>query len=300
MASQRRIALLSIAVLLTIFGGGAFVAGRLLLGEGIPLLTGGRVAVLPVVGIIENDRAFLRAMTRYRDSDAVKAFVLEIRSPGGGVGASQSIFQELVKLREEDERPIIAWIGDIGASGGYYVSLAADSIFALPGSITGSIGVIMQFPQAQELLRKVGLGWEVVKSGEYKDIGSPTRPLSEEDRRILQGVVDDVYNQFITAVAENRKLERDSVVELADGRIYSGERAVELGLVDRLATLPEAIGVAGRMAGLGERPTTVRPVERRVGLFDVIAGLSESRLLGWLRALAPQPAGTPRLLYQWR
>lgn len=300
MSGQRRSTLLAISALLAVFAGGTAVALRLAFAGEVPLLGGGRVAVLPVSGIIDDDRSFLQEMKRFRESAAVRAFVVEIRSPGGGVGPSQSIYAELARLRDEDERPVIAWIGEVGASGGYYVALAADSIFALPGSITGSIGVIMQFPQAQELLRKVGLGLEVVKSGEYKDIGSPVRPLTDEEREVLRELVEDVYDQFVGAVAENRRLTRARVVELADGRIFSGQRAVELGLVDRVATLPEAIAVAGRMSGLGERPSVVRPGEKRLGLLDLLGGISESRLAGWIRSFASQGGGTPRLLYQWR
>ncbi|MFQ5746857.1 MAG: signal peptide peptidase SppA [Gemmatimonadota bacterium] len=299
MTSHRSTTVLSIFLLLAISAAGLVVAARLLVGSSVPLVSERSVAILPVLGVIDSDREFLRNLKTFRENGAVRAFVLEIRSPGGGVGPSQSMYRELRKLRDTDDRPVIAWIGGVGASGGYYISLAADSIFVLPGSITGSIGVVMEFPNARELLRKVGLGFEVVKSGEHKDMGSPARPLSEEDRRILQGVVDDVFNQFVDAVAQNRPLGRDTVLALADGRIFSGERAVDLRLADRIATLPEAISAAGRMAGLGENPRTLRPSERRVGLLDVLGGISESRLVGWLRALTPSTGGTPSLRYEW-
>lgn len=299
MTRNRSTTVVGILLLLAFSATGLVVATRLLVGGSVPLVSERSVAILPVVGVIDSDRAFLKNLRAYRNNASVRAFVLEIRSPGGGVGPSQSMYRELRKLRDSDDRPVIAWIGGIGASGGYYVALAADSIFVLPGSITGSIGVIMEFPNAQELLRKVGLGFEVVKSGEHKDIGSPVRPMTAEDRRILQEVVDDVFNQFVDAVAENRPLERDTVLSLADGRIFSGERAVDLKLADRVATLPEAISAAGRMAGLGDDPNTVRPSERRIGLLDLLGGVSESRLLGWLRAIAPQASGTPRLRYEW-
>ena len=156
MADQaRRAALLSIGLLLLVFAGGLYLSSRLLLGRPAFPFGGGSVAVLPIVGVIYAERSFGRDLVALRRRDEVKAFVLEIRSPGGSVGASQELYSQVKRLREEDDRPVLAWIGDVGASGGYYVALGADSIFALPGSITGSIGVIMQFPQAEELLREV-------------------------------------------------------------------------------------------------------------------------------------------------
>ncbi len=301
MSDNRRSTLLAIGLLLLFFGVGAYLSARLLGGAGVPLLEGRRVAILPLEGAILSDRAFLENLDRYRGQGGVAAFVLEIRSPGGTVGASQAIYRTVRRLREEEDRPVVAWIGDVGASGGYYVALAADSIYALPGSLTGSIGVIMEFPHAQELLRKVGVGVEVVKSGEHKDLGSPLRPLSPEDRAVLEELVGDVYGQFVDAVAQNRPLPRDSVVRLADGRVFSGEQAVELGLVDRIGSLEEAIDAAGRMAGLGERPPTVRPGERKgPTLLDLLTGISGRDLRGVIETVRGVAGSTPRLLYEWR
>lgn len=299
MPRSRRTTVAIIALLLFFFAGGVYLSARMLIGDGVPLITGNRVAVLPIQGILTSEKEILRHLQTFRRDATVRAFVLEIRSPGGGVGASQAVYAELRRLKKEDDRPLVAWMGDVAASGGYYVSLPADSIFALPGTITGSIGVIMEFPNVQELLRNVGVGWEVVKSGEHKDIGSPARPLTDEDRQILEDLVRDVWEQFVQAVVESRGLDRERVVELADGRVFTGQRAVELGLVDGIGSLEEAIDAAGRMSGLGERPATVRPRERRLGLLDLFLGVPESRL----RALAswlPNPRATPRLLYEWR
>lgn len=303
MSSNRRTTVSAILLILLFFGAGVYLSARLLVDDDLPLLGGSRVAVLPVEGVIVSEKELVRELERFRRSDAVRAFVVEIRSPGGTVGASQSIYRALRELREADDRdrPVIAWIGDVGASGGYYVALAADSIYALPGSITGSIGVIMEFPNAGELMRKIGVEVEVVKSGEHKDLGSLVRPLSEGDREILEGVVRDVWGQFVDAVAENRRLDRERAERLADGRIFTGEQAAELGLVDRIGTLEDAIEAAGRMAGLGERPETVRPRERERSLLDLVTDAGAGRLrraLGWL---AEGTGGsTPRLLYEWR
>jgi protease-4 len=296
---QRRSTVFGIVLLLVLFASGAILTVRLLLGGRVPGLTPRRVAVLPIVGIIDSERTFVRDLETFRDDPSVRAFVLEIRSPGGGVGASQAIHATLTRLRQEDERPVVAWIGDVGASGGYYVALPADSIFALPGSITGSIGVIMQFPNAEELLRKVGVELEVVKSGALKDLGSPVRELSEPEREVLQGLVDDVWEQFVGAVAEGRDMPREEVVPLADGRVFSGEQALELGLVDGIGTLQDAVDAAGRMSGIGDRPHVVRPLERRVGLFDLVGGIEESRLAEWIRFISSGARSAPRIRYEW-
>ncbi len=296
---HRRTTVLSIALLLAFFAMGAAIVGRLLLGGQVPLVSSGRVAVIPVTGIIESDAFFQRQLAKFRDDETVEGFVIEIRSPGGVAGAAQSMYAELRRVRDEDDRPVIAWIGDVGASGGYYVALAADSILALPGSITGSIGVIIEFPNTEELLRKVGIGLEVVKSGELKDMGSPVRDPTEEERRVLQELVDDVHEQFVSAVHDNRDLTRPRILELADGRVLSGARAVEVGLVDRTATLREAVAVAGRMAGLGDDPRVVRPAERRLGLWDLLRGIEETRLRSLVGGALDRALIGPRVRYQW-
>ncbi len=230
----------------------------------------------------------------------MRAFVIEIESPGGTVGASQSIFEAIRELRDEDDRPVLAWMGDVGASGGYYAAVGADSVYALPGTMTGSIGVIMEFPNAEELFRKVGVDWEVVASGEHKDLGGLGRSLSPEGREILEDVVGDVHEQFVEVVSENRNLDRETVRGLADGRIFSGRQANELGLVDGLMTLSETISLAGRMADLGTDPTIVRPREPTIGLFDILGGLSIGDARTWLGSLAPLRPGAPRLLFELR
>lgn len=301
MTDERRSSLLGTVLVLILFGVGLWIAAGALLEGGLPLFPSERkIAVIPVEGVIGSAERTLRSVRRYRDRDDVRGFVVEIRSPGGSVGGSQSLYHALRELREEEDRPVYAWIGDVGASGGYYVALAADSIFALPGSITGSIGVIMELPNAQGLLRKAGLELEVVKSGAYKDLGSPVRPLEEGEREVLQGVVDDTYRQFLDVVVENRGMERERAVELADGRIFTGSQAVELGLVDGVATLSETIDRVGRRAGLGDDPPTVTPSEPRPDLWDVLLGRAGARWLDHLGFTGESGTPTPRLLYQWR
>ncbi|CAN5838883.1 signal peptide peptidase SppA [soil metagenome] len=256
---------------------------------------GGRIAVLDVDGIIMDDAEFIRNLRRFRDNSSVRGYLININSPGGSVAPSQSIFQELLRVRREDEVPVVAAIGGVGASGGYYVALAADSIFALPGSITGSIGVIMEIPDASELLGKVGLRMQTVMSAEHKDVGSPFRPLGEGDREILESLVLDVYNQFVDEVSEQRSMGRAEVLRLADGRILSGRQALESRLLDRLGNRQDALATVGVMAGLGEKPATIRPPEPRITVFDLIFGRSVAGALA--RLVAPLESAGPSVQY---
>ncbi|MFW6192668.1 MAG: signal peptide peptidase SppA [Gemmatimonadota bacterium] len=303
MGSQTRSTLIAVAVLLGLFAAGTYVAFELVTDRGLPLVPSpGRVAVVPVEGTLSADRGVAEALRRYREDGSVEGVVLKIQSPGGTVGATQAAYRELRALRDEG-RPVVAWIGDVGASGGYYAAVAADSIFALPGSITGSIGVIMQFPNLEGTLDRIGLRMDVVKSGALKDAGSPYRALGEDDREVFRRLVDDAYGQFVDAVAEGRGLEPERARELADGRVVSGERAVELGLVDGVSTFSEALDAAGRMSGLGEDPRTVTPREGRFDLLDLLDGVSRSRIEGWVESWlgwSPGRGGAPRLLYLWR
>ncbi|MYE35704.1 MAG: signal peptide peptidase SppA [Gemmatimonadales bacterium] len=296
---DKRNTVIALLALLGLFGVGAILSIWWTVGS-TSFLSGGRVAVVPLRGVIEDEAAFTQALEGFREDPGVRAFVIEIESPGGTVGASQSIFEAIRELRDEDDRPVLAWMGDVGASGGYYAAVGADSVYALPGTMTGSIGVIMEFPNAEELFRKVGVDWEVVASGEHKDLGGLGRSLSPEGREILEDVVGDVHEQFVEVVSENRNLDRETVRGLADGRIFSGRQANELGLVDGLMTLSETISLAGRMADLGTDPTIVRPREPTIGLFDILGGLSIGDARTWLGSLAPLRPGAPRLLFELR
>ncbi|MFW6205774.1 MAG: signal peptide peptidase SppA, partial [Gemmatimonadota bacterium] len=205
---------------------------------GSPGLTfGGRVALLEVDGVIADDRGFLEDIRRLRRDGSVRAWVVAINSPGGVVAPAQSMYEALERLVVADGQPVVASIGSVGASGGYYVALAADSILALPGSITGSIGVIMEYPNVRELMDRVGVEMEVVKAGDQKDLGSPFRDMAPEEREILDALVADVHAQFMEAVVSARGLPEDRVRTLADGRVLSGRQALEAGLVDRLGNL---------------------------------------------------------------
>ncbi len=258
------------------------------------LRLGQRIAVVEINGVIADDAELLEQLDAFRDDPSVRGYVVAINSPGGVVGPSQSIYRELRRLREEG-RPVVASIGGIGASGGYLVALAADSILALPGTLTGSIGVIMELPNAAELMDKVGVEMQVVKSSEHKDLGSPFRPLGAGDRVLLDSLIQDVYGQFVDVVAEERDLPRARVLAVADGRVISGRQAAALGLVDGIGNLTDAIAMAGRMAGLGPDPAVVRPREDAPTLLDVLLARSP---LGRLRELSSLGAGSaPALKY---
>lgn len=259
------------------------------------LRLGERIALVEIDGVISDDRELLEQLEDYRDDASVRGYVVSINSPGGVVGPSQSIYRELRRLRE-DGRPVVASIGGVGASGGYLVALGADSILALPGTLTGSIGVIMEVPNASELMDKVGVQVDVVKSSEHKDIGSPFRPMGEGDRALLDSLIQDVYGQFVETVAEERDLSREQVLAVADGRVISGRQAVALGLVDGIGNLTDAIAIAGRMAGLGSDPSVVRPREDAPTILDVLLARTP---LSRLRELGPLGVGnvTPTLKY---
>src|SRR5213595_2869165 len=201
---------------------------------------GDKVAVIRIEGIILDSRETIEELRHYRDNPSVKAIVLRIDSPGGAVVPSQEIFAEVRKTRAEGKIKVVTSMGNVAASGGYYIAAATDRIVANPGTLTGSIGVIMELANVKGLLKKIGVENVVVKSGRHKDIGSPFRKMSDEDRRILQSVMDDVHTQFIEAVAEGRSLDVSDVQPLADGRIFTGRQAKEIKLVDELGDLDDA------------------------------------------------------------
>lgn len=250
---------------------------NLILGDGSRFLGGGGVGLVEVRGVILDSQDTIRQLRELRKDNRVKAVVLRVDSPGGGVGASQEIYEEVRKLAAR--KKVVVSMGSVAASGGYYISVPATEIYANPGTITGSIGVLMKFTNAEGLLGKIGMKAFTLKSGPLKDAGSPLRPMTEQDRTMLQGVIDDTYNQFVTAVAEGRKLPAEEVRRLADGRIFTGEVAKQLRLVDRLGNQQDAIEEAGRLAGIGGEPEVIRPSRSRRPLWDLLVEESVGRFL---------------------
>jgi len=233
-----------------------------------------KVGIIEISGVITDAKNVIYSLKQFREDDSIKAIVIRIDSPGGGVGPSQEIFREIRKTIKS--KKVVASLGSIAASGGYYAAAGSNGIVANPGTITGSIGVIMSYTNFREVLNKIGLVPVVVKSGEFKDIGSPVREMTNRERNLLKGFVDTVHQQFVSAIVEGRKMDRSKVEAIADGRILSGESAKALGLVDRLGNLEDAVEWAGRLGGIKGKIFTVYPREEKVPfikyLIDSYAG----------------------------
>jgi len=237
-------------------------------GEGGQALFGPRVAIVELEGMIAEVDDLVREVKSHRENPQVKAVVIRINSPGGVVAPTQELHQALMKVREAG-KPVVASLGSVAASGGYYTAVAADRIFANPGTLTGSIGVIMQMANVENLFKKVGVEYVVVKAGQFKDLGNLSRPMTPEERRVLQTLLDDVHAQFIDAVAKGRKLDRAEVVKFADGRVFSGVQARDLKMVDSLGSLDDAVNEAARLAGMSLPPAVIRP-SKRFSVFDLL------------------------------
>jgi len=254
----------------------------------------GRVGLVEVVGGIEESEPAVDQLDRMERDSSVRAVVVRLDSPGGGVAASQEIYEAVRRVRDAG-KPVVASLGGVAASGAYYVACAADSIVSNPGTLTGSIGVIMTFPNTEELFRKVGLRFDVVKTGKFKDIGSMSRPMTDDERRLLEEVLGNVYEQFVDAISEGRGLERAEILPLADGRIFSGDQALEYGFVDRMGDLNDSIRLAARMAGIEGRPSVVRKERRRVSVWSFL-----DEKLNQVRSAAGLSSQGPRLEYRLR
>ncbi len=225
-----------------------------------------KVGVVKVEGFIGDTKDIVEQLNQFGKDDTIKAVVLRIDSPGGGVASSQEIYAAVADLKKK--KKVIASMGSLAASGGYMVACAADKIVANPGTITGSISAIMYFANAEELLKKVGLKASNVKSGKFKDIGSPVRGMTTEERELIQELVDDIYDQFLDMVARDRNIEKESLRTIADGRIFTGRQALKLGLVDHLGDMGYAVTLAGEMSGIKEKPEVVYPKKKGVRFWD--------------------------------
>jgi protease-4 len=249
---------------------GAFFALLLFISrmDDLPIARGERVAVIPLSGLISDSEPVIEHLKKFGKDDSVKAIVLRIDSPGGGVGPSQEIYEEVKKVRAK--KPVLASMGALAASGGYYIACAAQRVYANPGTMTGSIGVIMPFMNVKDLVEKIGVKGMTVKSGTFKDIGSPLRDMTPLERELLQAVVDNVHLQFVNAVADGRNLDRQDVLQIADGRIFTGEQAKELGLVDVLGNLEDAISDAGKLGKISGEPKVVTPPKKKISFLELL------------------------------
>jgi protease-4 len=250
-----------------------------------------KVGVVEIKGLISDSRTAIKQLDSYQDDENIKAIVVRINSPGGAVGPSQEILREIEKIRAK--KKVVASMGTLAASGGYYIACGADLIMANRGTATGSIGVIMQFVKVEDLAKKLGLDIFALKAGRYKDAGSPFRPMTPEERAYMQSLLDNIYQQFLKDVARNRKLPLEKVRALAEGKVYTGEEAKALGLVDEFGNLPDAIERAGRLAGIKGKVEAVYPEKEGFSLLRLLLGQDTEDTLSQLALPYPEPAFLP-------
>jgi len=269
--------IITIAVIIVIVIG--LIAGIAMRGQ----VYGGSIGVVEIDNIIYSSKNIVKDLKLFGDDPSIKAIILRINSPGGIVAASQEIY-DVIK-RQKEKKPIITSMESVAASGAYYIALPSDVIVANPGTITGSIGVIMEWPVLEKLLQKLGIEFEVIKSKEHKDIGSTHRRLSEREKQLMQEMVTDVYDQFVDVTVQHRDMPRDSVLKYADGRVFTGQRAKELGFIDTLGSFDVAVDIAGDLTGI-EKPNLVY-APKRLRLIDILLAPMEHVLL-------------PKLYFLWQ
>lgn len=261
------LATLTIVIIFLVFLLIAVLLGKS--GSGKELVSvGNKIGVIEVYGPIMSSAELIEDITDFRQNSSVKAVILRIDSPGGAVGPSQEIYTEIIKLQKV--KPVVVSMGSVTASGGYYIAAPAKRLFANPGTITGSIGVIMSFPNYEGLMDKVGVASVTIKSGRYKDIGSPSRPFTKDEHELMQSLIDDVHAQFVEAVSLGREMPAEQVMSIADGRIFSGRQALSVGLVDELGGFQDALDYTSELVGLGEDPTLIYPDVEKPDLLERI------------------------------
>jgi protease-4 len=256
-----------------------------------------RIAIVPVEGEILESRDVIEAIHRYADNTLVKGIVIRINSPGGAIAPSQEIYSEIRKTRRESGKPIVASLDSVAASGGFYIAAACDQIVANPGSITGSIGVILQWLDLSNLVTWAKMRDETIVSGSLKAAGSPYRPLSPEERSYFQRIVSQLHVQFVKAVAAGRKgkVTESDVNRVADGRVFTGEEAHALKLVDELGNLDDAVTLTARLAGVKGKPVTIYPRRKKPGLLELLTDSNEAEAL--IERIISRRA--VRFLYKW-
>jgi protease-4 len=259
--------LLIILLIVFVFLAALSALVALLQQDGISI--GEKVALVRIEGPIFDSKTYIEELKEYVEDPSIKAIVLRVDSPGGAVAPSQEIYEEV--RRAAEKKKVVASMGTVAASGGYYVLAPSTRIIANPGTLTGSIGVIMEIPNVKGLMDKVGIKTRVIKSGRHKDMASVFREMDEDEKRILQGVLDDVHDQFIESVAEARSLPVEEVKRIADGRIYTGRQALDIGLVDELGNLEDAIDISAELAGIEGRPEVVSR-KKKLSFFEMLRG----------------------------
>ena len=257
----------------------------------------GKVGVVSIQGVISSSQKTVEQIDEFGKDNSIKAVVLRIDSPGGGVAASQEIYAAIKRIKKN--KIVVSSLGSVAASGGYMVACAADKIVANPGTVTGSISVIMYFANAEDLLKKIGIKPSVIKSGRYKDIGSPARGMSDDEKLLMQALVDDIYFQFVDVVAQDRKIPQADVKKLADGRVFSGKQALQYKLIDFLGDRLFAVQLAGKMAGIKGTPDVVYPSKKEVTFWDLILQNTAASFANALKTnIAALPEGL-NVMYQY-
>ena len=265
----------------------------LLKGDGGSLHLQAKVGVVRIEGVITDSREIIEQIDEFADDDGIRAVVLRIDSPGGGVAASQEIYRAVRQLQLK--KKVIVSMGSVAASGGYLIAAAADRIVANPGTVTGSISAVMHFADVQELMKKVGVRSSVIKSGKFKDIGSPVRDMTAEEKQLIQGIVDDIYDQFVRTISEDRKIPLEKILSLADGRIFSGRQALHLKLVDELGGLQNAVLLAGRLAGIEGKPAVVYAEKKKINFWRYLIESTASAISGEVRKSTVESQGAQYL-----
>ena len=280
MAEERQ----SRTLLWIVIGGGAFFLFVLAVftlvylslhrGEGKEAFGGfgEKIGVVDLEGVIIEPKTVVSQLRKFAKDDSIRAIILHVNTPGGGVAASQEIYQEVRRIRDQKKKPVVAAIETVGASGGYYISSAASKIFADRGSVVGSIGVIAEWYNYGDLLHWAKMKDVVLKTGEFKDTGNPARELTPAEREYLQRLIDNMYGQFIRAVAEGRRLKEEEVRALADGKVWTGEQAKQLKLIDEFGDFQAAVEDTAKSVGIQGEPTLVRPEKQRRTLLDLLFG----------------------------
>ena len=253
----------------------------------------GEIALVRIQGMLMDSQNIVRQLSDYRHNPGVRGILLRIDSPGGAVAPAQEIYSEIMKLRA-DHKTVYASMGTVAASGGYYIACAADYVLANPGTLTGSIAAVMVFSNIEELANKIGVKPVIIKSGKYKDVGSPLRAMNPEERKLLQNVVDDVHQQFVQAVAKGRGLSVSEVKEIADGRIMTGQQALKLKLIDEIGGLEKTLELLAKKIGVEGRPRVIEEKEKTPFFDWLLQSSLSSRLIETLI-----PASLPRLQYIW-
>ena len=271
----------------------ALVSGSSDKTETVTVGSGDKVAVVDLKGVIASSDEVVRQMKKYRNNSSVRAIVLHIDSPGGGVVASQEMYEEVRAVRDGG-KPVIVSMGSLAASGGYYVAVGGSYLVANRGTLTGSVGVISEFLQLKDALDKLGIGVKTIKAGKLKDAGSPMRAMNDDDQKYFQALMDDVHRQFIDVVARERKMDVEKVRELADGRVFTGEQALQLGLVDTLGTFEDAVRIAAVKVGIKGEPAIVRERKRQMWYESIFGDAGET-----LKDLKQELIDRPVLSYRF-